>query len=629
MQAKPSIKKHIGGEKMKFEQIAKEVLENVGGKENVAHVTHCVTRLRFNLKDESKANVDKIKKIKGVMGNVNQGGQFQVIIGNNVSDVYKELMKLGNFKSTNEDVKGPKKGIMTSAMDTIAGIFTPVIPAIAGCAMIKAFLSLFVAFGWISTETQSYYILNFIGDAAFFFLPILLAYTAAIKFKASPYLAMVMGAVLLHPNFSALVSAGDPVAFFGLPVRLVKYGSSVIPIILIVWLMSYVEKVVTKIVPKALRVVFVPLLVIVVTAPIGLIAIGPLGDIIGGVLANIIMAIDSKATWALPLIMGGLSPLLVMTGMHYSLYPAIFTQLATSGYQTIFPGMLVANVCQGAAALCVSVKSKNSDLKQLAASTGATAVIGITEPAMYGVNLKLKKPFYAVLAGGAIGGLYAGITGVKVFTPGGAALVGVPAYIGPEISNIINILIASAIGFVVTFALTWILGFEDEVEETEELEENTDIKPLKNKISIMSPINGEAVPLSSVNDLTFAEEIMGKGIAIIPTEGKVVSPINGTVEMVFNTKHAIGLKSDDGAEILIHIGLDTVKLEGEHFNVFVKNGDRVNVGDKLVEFDKDAIKNKGYDVITPIIVTNTMDYLEVMASNVESVKQGDEIITVL
>ena len=617
---------------MKFEQIAKEVLENVGGEENVAHVTHCVTRLRFNLKDESKANVDKIKKIKGVMGNVNQGGQFQVIIGNNVSDVYKELIKLGKFKSTNEDVKGPKKGIMTSAMDTIAGIFTPVIPAIAGCAMIKAFLSLFVAFGWISTETQSYYILNFIGDAAFFFLPILLAYTAAVKFKASPYLAMVMGAVLLHPNFSALVSAGDPVAFFGLPVRLVKYGSSVIPIILIVWLMSYVERIVNKIVPKALKVVFVPLLVIVVTAPIGLIAIGPLGDIIGGVLANIIMTIDSKASWALPLIMGGLSPLLVMTGMHYSLYPAIFTQLATSGYQTIFPGMLVANVCQGAAALCVSVKSKNSDLKQLAASTGATAVIGITEPAMYGVNLKLKKPFYAVLAGGAIGGLYAGITGVKVFTPGGAALVGVPAYIGPEISNIINILIASVIGFVVTFALTWILGFEDEVEETEELqelEENKDVKPLKNKISIMSPINGEAVPLSSVNDLTFAEEIMGKGIAIIPTEGKVVSPINGTVEMVFNTKHAIGLKSDDGAEILIHIGLDTVKLEGEHFNVFVKNGDRVNVGDKLVEFDKDAIKNKGYDVITPIIVTNTMDYLEVMASNVESVKQGDEIITVL
>lgn len=617
---------------MKFEQIAREVLENVGGKDNVAHVTHCVTRLRFNLKDESKANVDKIKKIKGVMGNVNQGGQFQVIIGNDVSDVYKELIKLGDFKSAKTEVQGPKKGVLTAAMDTIAGIFTPVIPAIAGCAMIKAFLSIAVAFGWVSTESQSYYILNFIGDTAFFFLPMLLAYTAATKFKASPYLAMVIGGILLHPNFSALVSAGEPVAFFGLPVRLVKYGSSVIPIILIVWLMSYVERVVTKIIPKVLRVVFVPLLVILITAPIGLIVIGPLGDIIGGVLANIIMAIDSKATWALPLIMGGLSPLLVMTGMHYSLYPAIFTQLATSGYQTIFPGMLVANVCQGAAALCVSVKSKNSDLKQLAASTGATAVIGVTEPAMYGVNLKLKKPFYAVLAGGAVGGLYAGITGVKVFTPGGAALVGVPAYIGPEISNIVNILIAAAIGFVVTFALTWILGFEDEVEETEELEkleENTDVKPLKNKISIMSPINGEAVPLSAVNDLTFAQEIMGKGIAIIPTEGKVVSPINGTVAMVFNTKHAIGLQTEDGAEILIHVGLDTVNLEGKHFTSFVKSGDTVNVGDKLLEFDIKAIKEAGYDTVTPVIITNTTNYLDVISKDVSAVKAGDEIITIL
>lgn len=614
---------------MKFEQIAKEVLENVGGEENVAHVTHCVTRLRFNLKDESKANVDKIKKIKGVVGNVSQGGQFQVIIGNDVADVYKELMKLGKFKSANSEVKGPKKGIMTSVMDTIAGIFTPVIPAIAGCALLKAFLSLVVAFGWISTETQTYYILNFIGDTAFFFLPIILAYTAAVKFKTSPYLAMVMGGVLLHPNFSALVSAGEPVAFLGLPVRLVKYGSSVIPIILIVWLMSYVERVITKIVPKALRIVFVPLLVVLITAPIGLIAIGPLGDIIGGALANVIMTIDSKATWAIPLIVGGLSPLLVMTGMHYSLFPAVFTQLATFGYQTIFPGMLVANVCQGAAALSVSIKSKNSDLKQLAGSTGVTALMGVTEPAMYGVNLKLKKPFYAVLAGGAIGGLYAGITAVKIFGPTGASLFALPAYVGPEISNVINILIACAIGFVVTFALTWILGFEDEVEETEELEENTDVKPLKNKISVMSPINGEAVPLSAVNDLTFAQETMGKGIAIIPTEGKVVSPINGTVAMVFSTKHAIGLQTEDGVEILIHVGLDTVNLEGKYFNSFVKSGDKVKVGDKLLEFDIKAIKEAGYDTVTPVIITNTTNYLDVISSDVAAVKAGDQIITIL
>lgn len=616
---------------MNFERIAKEVLENVGGANNVAHVTHCVTRLRFNLKDDSKADIDKIKKIKGVMGQVNKGGQFQVIIGNDVSDVYKELLKLGNFKSSNnqEEEKGAKKGIITSVFDTIAGIFTPIIPAIAGCGMLKAFLGLFVALGLISTETQTYYIFSFISDAAFFFMPLLLAYTAGIKFKTSPFLAMVIGGVLLHPSFSALVSAGEPVSFLGLPVRLVNYSSSVIPIILIVWLMSYVEKLANKFIPKVLRLVFVPLIVITVTAPIGLIVIGPLGTVIGDVLASGIMFIDSKATWTLPLIMGGLTPLIVMTGMHYSLYPALFTQLATLGYQTLMPGMLISNVCQGAAALCVSIKSKNSELKQLASSTGITALLGITEPAMYGVNLKLKKPLYAVLCGGALGGLYAGLTAVKGYTPSGSGLPGIAAYIGPEMSNVVNILIACGIGFVATFIITWFIGFEDEVNEDEALEEISDVKALKNKISIKSPVKGEAVPLSQVDDPTFAEEIMGKGIAIIPTEDEIFSPINGTVSLVFNTKHAIGLKTEDGAEVLIHIGLDTVKLNGEHFTTFVKSGDKVKVGDKLVEFDREAIKNKGYDIITPIIITNSSDYLDIIPKDVTSVNQGDEVLAIL
>lgn len=616
---------------MNFERIAKEVLENVGGASNVAHVTHCVTRLRFNLKDDSKADIDKIKKIKGVMGQVNKGGQFQVIIGNDVSDVYKELLKLGNFKSSNnqEEEKGAKKGIITSVFDTIAGIFTPIIPAIAGCGMLKAFLGLFVALGLISTETQTYYIFSFISDAAFFFMPLLLAYTAGIKFKTSPFLAMVIGGVLLHPSFSALVSAGEPVSFLGLPVRLVNYSSSVIPIILIVWLMSYVEKLANKFIPKVLRLVFVPLIVITVTAPIGLIVIGPLGTVIGDVLASGIMFIDSKATWTLPLIMGGLTPLIVMTGMHYSLYPALFTQLATLGYQTLMPGMLISNVCQGAAALCVSIKSKNSELKQLASSTGITALLGITEPAMYGVNLKLKKPLYAVLCGGALGGLYAGLTAVKGYTPSGSGLPGIAAYIGPEMSNVVNILIACGIGFVATFIITWFIGFEDEVNEDEAVEEISDVKALKNKISIKSPVKGEAVPLSQVDDPTFAEEIMGKGIAIIPTEDEIFSPINGTVSLVFNTKHAIGLKTEDGAEVLIHIGLDTVKLNGEHFTTFVKSGDKVKVGDKLVEFDREAIKNKGYDIITPIIITNSSDYLDIIPKDVTSVNQGDEVLAIL
>lgn len=613
---------------MKFQEIATKVLECVGGEGNVAHVTHCVTRLRFNLKDDSKADINKIKKIKGVMGQVSKGGQFQVIIGNDVVEVYSELLKLGTFKSldSSQNEKKDKSGLVSKIFDTIAGIFTPIIPAIAGCGMLKAFLGLFVALGWVSQESQVYYILNFISDSAFFFMPILLAYTAGIKFKTSPYLAMVIGGVLLHPSFSDLVSAGEPVSFLGLPVGLVSYGSSVIPIILIVWLMSYIEKIANKCVPKILRLVFVPLIVLVITAPIGLIVIGPLGNIIGEVLAQIIMTIDSKATWALPLIMGGLTPLIVMTGMHYSLYPALFTQLATLGYQTIIPGMFISNICQGAAALCVAIKTKNSDLKQLASSTGVTALLGITEPAMYGVNVKLKKPLYAVLVGGALGGLYAGFTAVKGYGPGGTGLPGIASYIGPEMMNIVNVLIACVIGFITTFIITWLLGFEDIVEEQDE---KKDIIPLKNKISVKSPIKGEAVPLSVVDDATFSEEIMGKGMAIIPKDNNVFSPVDGTVSMVFNTKHAIGLKSDDGVEILIHIGLDTVKLNGEHFNTFVKSGDRVKIGDRLVEFDREKIANKGYDLITPIIITNTVEYLDIINSNVNSVNAGDEIMTIL
>ena len=280
-------------------------------------------------------------------------------------------------------------------------------------------------------------------------------------------------------------------------------------------------------------------------------------------------------------------------------------------------------------ALCVSIKSKNSELKQLASSTGITALLGITEPAMYGVNLKLKKPLYAVLCGGALGGLYAGLTAVKGYTPSGSGLPGIAAYIGPEMSNVVNILIACGIGFVATFIITWFIGFEDEVNEDEAVEEISDVKALKNKISIKSPVKGEAVPLSQVDDPTFAEEIMGKGIAIIPTEDEIFSPINGTVSLVFNTKHAIGLKTEDGAEVLIHIGLDTVKLNGEHFTTFVKSGDKVKVGDKLVEFDREAIKNKGYDIITPIIITNSSDYLDIIPKDVTSVNQGDEVLAIL
>lgn len=620
---------------MNYPKLASDILKNVGGETNVVNVTHCATRLRFNLKEISKANEEALKRTKGVMGVVNKGGQFQLIIGSDVASVYNEILKLGNFQKGASTDTGEKKGMVAEVLDVIAGIFTPILPAITGAGMLKAVLVLLTSTGLMSPKGQTYYMFNFISDAAFFFLPILLAYTSAIKFKCNPYMAMTLGGVLLHPSFSALVAAKKPVSFLGLPVTLASYASSVIPIILIVWLMSYIEKFADKISPKPIKFFSKPLITLIVTAPIALIAIGPLGTIIGNYLAVGINFLNSKAGWLVALLMGAFSPLLVMTGMHYSLFPVVIPEFASLGYDVIMlPGMLAANVAQGGAALCVALKTKNKELKQLAGSSGLTAVLGITEPAMYGVNLKLKRPFIGVMLGGGVAGLYAGIVGLKAYGMASPGLAALPIFIGPG-ANFINAVITCVIAFVVSFIATWFLGFEDPAEETDEEikkevnEELAKQQPLKNKINIASPVTGDVVPLSQVSDETFAQEIMGKGIAIMPAQGRVVSPVNGKIETLFKTKHAIGIVSEDGAEILIHIGIDTVKLEGKHFTAHAKAGDTVKVGDILVEFDIDAIKSEGYEVVTPIIITNTVNYLDILPKDIEQVKEGQDLLTII
>jgi PTS system beta-glucosides-specific IIC component len=622
---------------MNFEKLASDILENVGGEKNVSNVTHCATRLRLNLKDSSKANEEILKKIKGVMGIVNKGGQFQIIIGSDVNKVYNGLVKIGKFKTESASSSDENTGIVSKILNTISGIFTPILPAIAGAGMIKAVLTLLITFNLISQQSQTFNILSTISDAAFFFLPMLLAYTSAVKFNCNPFMAMSLAGVLLHPNLSALMAKNEPISFLGLPVSPTTYSSSVIPIILAVWVMSYVERFADKVSPKVIKLFIKPLLTLLVTAPIVLIAVGPLGSIIGNFIASGVVSLSNSWGWVLIVILGATAPLVVMTGMHYSFFPIIMTSFATNNYEGIFlPGMLAANIAQGAAAICVACKTKNKNLKQLASSSGFTAVLGITEPAMYGVNLKLKKPFLAVMIGAGAGSLYAGLSGFKAFAFASPGLTALPTYIGPD-NNLIKAIIIICISFVVTFIVTWFLGFEDPVEELEELEEleevqkdETDvITPLVNKINISSPITGEVVPLAQVNDETFAQEIMGKGIAIMPREGKVVSPVDGEIQMVFKTKHAIGILSEEGAEILIHIGLDTVKLDGKHFKAYVKDGDIVKKGDLLVEFDKDAIKSEGYDVITPIIITNSAKYLDVLSKDIKQVNEGDSLLTLI
>lgn len=620
---------------MDFKKMATEILKLVGGEKNVASVTNCMTRLRFNLNDVSKADTATIKKLEGVQGVVNKNGQFQIIIGTNVSKVCDEIHKLGNFgENSSSDSSNNETGIINKVLGTITAIFTPIIPALAGSGMIKALLAVLKLFGWVDAGTQTYAYLTFLSDTVFYFLPVILAYSAAKRFKCSPYLAAVLGAALLHPSFTAL-NTGDPVAFFGIPVRMISYGSSVVPILLIVFAQSYIEKFAKKISPASVKVFLVPLITLVITSLVGFTALGPLGNYVGEILAIGMNFINDKAGWLIPVIMGAFTPLFIMTGMHYCFAPIQQIQYSTLGYGTILgPGMLSSNIAQATSSLVVGLKTKNKSLKQLSLSSSATAFMGITEPALYGVNFKLKKPLYASMIGGGIAGLYAGITGIRTYASATAGLAAIPVYISDDMSNVINACITILISIVATAIVTLILGFDDIKEENEEtstdkVEGLNKTKSIVGEISVASPLEGEVIPLSQVNDDVFAQELMGKGAAIIPTEGKVFAPFNCKVESLFKTNHAIGLKDKNGVELLTHIGIDTVKLGGKFFKSHIKQGDEVKAGDLLIEFDKDAIKDAGYDITTSVIVTNTNNYMDVLGTEKTYVKKNDTLIRVL
>lgn len=454
---------------MSFKNLAASILEKVGGTENVSSVGHCATRLRFNLKNDTKADTEAIKSIKGVVGVVNNGGQYQVIIGNDVSSVYKELVQLGKLSdASNNETKEQDKGTVAKVLDIIAGCFFPIIPALTGAGMLKAVLALLVAFKWVTADSEVYQFLNFMGDAAFYFLPILLAASAAKKFKVNQYLAMSLGALLLHPTFISMVNGaketGEKLHFLGITVPLVSYASSVIPIILAIWFMSYVEPFFEKIVPKSTRIILVPLLTLIVVAPITLIAIGPLGNYLGQVLGIGINFLNTYVSWLVPTLVGTFTPFLVMTGMHYGIIPLGMNMLATKGIDTIAgPGMLVSNIAEGAASLGVALRSKNKDIKQLASSAGISAIAGITEPALYGISLRFKRPLIATMIGGGVGGLFIGIMGVGRYAQVSPGIFSLPSYIGPNgFSDLIYAAIGCVISFATAFIVSFLLGIEGE-----------------------------------------------------------------------------------------------------------------------------------------------------------------------
>lgn len=619
---------------MDYKELAKTILNDVGGKENVISFTHCATRLRFNLKDDSRVDRNHLDGTKGVMGIVNKGGQFQVVIGSDVPNVYRELNMLGNFEgSGGEGKEHDDRNALSKALDTVAGIFTPILPAITGAGILKAFMALLVAFGWIDNTSQTYSILVVFSDAAFYFLPFMIAYSAARKFHCNVVMAMSIAGILVHPDFVAMINqvkeTGDALRFLGIPVTPATYSSSVIPIILAVWLMSYVEPVADKVSPKAVKFFTKPLITLVVTGAVSIIIVGPLGTIIGDGIAAGISFLDNYASWLVPLIIGAVSPYLVMTGTHYGLIPIGINNIATAGFDTIVgPGMLGSNIAQGGAAFAVAFKTKNKIMRQEAYSSGITAVCGITEPALYGVNLKLKKPLIAASIGGAASGLYLGLAGVGRYTSGSPGLLALPGYIGTEgFTNITNAIIGSVIALVVAFVATLLLGFDDSGENEVSNETDTAVGQTGvNDEVLCAPVKGKIIPIEEVSDPTFAEKILGDGAGIIPATGLIVSPADAVVDTVFDTNHAISLVTAGGAELLIHIGIDTVKLGGKHFKSMVKNGDRVKTGQPLIEFNLEKIKEEGYDTTTMIVVTNH-DRYSAIRRNGSSALEKEKFLT--
>lgn len=627
---------------MDYSVVAKRIIEELGGEKNVNSVMHCMTRLRFTLKDESIVDDEKVKKIKGVMGVMKKGGQYQIIIGNNVGTCYKELLKLGNFSdsNSNSEESKEKKGIVTTVLDVVSGCMSGTMPALVGAGMVKVLLVILTTIGVLSTESQSYTILNALGDATFYFLPFLLVISSSKKFNINPYTLGAVVGVMLYPDFIELAGSGEKISLFGLPVAAASYTYSVIPVIIMAWIMKYIEQFADRITPAVTKNFLRPLLILLISLPIALVLVGPLGYFDGNILSSVLYVIYDKAAWLALALMAGLMPLLVMTGMHWAFVPIALLNISDPGYDALLlVAMLSSNLAQGASALAVGIKSKNKDLKQLSFSAAISAFLaGVTEPAMYGVTLKYKKPLYACMFAGLVGGFYSGLTALKCYvfaTPSALAMV---QFIAPEGgSNMRNALITAGISVAIAFVGTWILGFDDPKNEEDEIveevnEDNTLEESIENNNEITvesvvcAPIEGKAVSLKQVDDATFSEEIMGKGAAIIPAVGRAVAPVDGVVSALFETKHAIGITSDDGVEVLIHIGLDTVKLGGEHFTAHIKAGDKVKKGDLLVEFDIEAIKKAGYDTITPVLVTNAHDYKDVLSFIDRDVKEKEELL---
>ena len=614
--------------KKNYEKLAKEIVGYIGGSENVNALVHCATRLRFKVKNTQNVDKKKLEQLEGVITVLDSGGQIQVVIGQHVADVYDTIFEVTDLKKENQsdaEESGEKKNLLNTFMDTISGIFAPVLGVMSGAGMLKALLILCTTFGWLKADMGTYRILYAAADGVFTFIPVFLAYTAAKKFRANEFVAVGVAAALLYPDLTAAYSAGEALTFLKIPVVLVSYTSSVIPIVISVYALSKLEKGLKKIVPTVCNTFLTPRLSLAIMVPATYLVIGPIADTVGKALASGYTGLVGLN----PVIAGGLLgliwPAAVMFGVHWGFVPIVMNNIAEYGRDTLFTITGPNNMAQAGATLGVFLKTKDKSVKELAGPAALSAVLaGITEPAIYGVTLRFKRPFF-------IGAVFSGIAGAIVAAAGtgaptllGTSILTLPGYIGV---GFVGFLIACAIAYFGSAIVTYFFGYSDDMlpKKEEKKEEPQEIIPAKDE-ALLAPVSGKVIPLSEVRDEAFAGGILGQGAAVIPENGEICAPCDGVISVMYPTGHAVGIKSDIGAEILIHVGMDTVTLNGSCFDVKVKAGDHVKAGQLLVRANIEGIKKEGLDITTPVIVANTADYMQIKMAAEKSVKRGEVLL---
>ena len=612
-----------------YHDFNEQIIKLVGGKANIQAVVHCMTHLRFTLKDRSKADTKKLQELEGVIDVVSNNVAYQIIVGTHVNDVYKDLIDQLGMSGDEADQSKTKKNPIKAMLDVISESMNPILEPIICAGLLAAFLSIISLTGLISTDSSTYQIFDALRSAVFYFLPILMAMSCAKRLGASPYLAVALAATIL----SEPINNVSGLSLFGIGLPQITYSNSFIPILLAVWFMGYVTKFAKKVIPKSLQYFMSPLVIMLITLPATLLVFGPLGFYIGeGIIGFFNLLMDTIGSWFVMMLYSALQPFIIMLGAGNFIMPVVASLIAANGYDPAFiSSCTISDIAVGGAMLGYFLRARNLKQKQLFGTVTLSAILGVTEPAIYGVFVKFRRPFIAVMIGGGLGGLFAGLTGVKAYSIAWG-LFGLPAYIGEgDFMNLWLMVAAVVISFIGATIAAYMLGIpveSDEVPAVKEKEQPVSSEMIRST-ALKSVVEGEVVPLNEINDQAFSTGALGKGIGIKPISHVIHSPIDGEVLTVFPTKHAIGLRSDQGVEVLIHIGIDTVSLEGKYFTMNVKQGDRVRTGQPIGEVDFEKVREAGYDPTTIVVITNTNDFLDVIPTSNNQLVKSDDLLNIV